>query len=155
MIAFGKPTNGRSAAPFLVKTLEGQDHELKFVVAMPACGEKGAAANENDATPIREILSGATPVYADENELYEIIFDQYVFHMTRNESYTAWDEYELRQGDCFVVFDRSRLLDFLPQIVQMGIVEAFCPQGYSHYGIYCQNHIIDVIAAKEPKVKKV
>ena len=88
------------------------------------------------------------------NNLYEIVFENYVFHMTRNESYTCWDDYEIRQGDYFILFDRSRLLDYLPHIVEIGIVNAYYPQGYKHYGIYCQNHIIDIVSAIEPKIKK-
>lgn len=72
--------------------------------------------------------------------------------MTRNESYTAWDDYEVRKGKYFIVFERSRLLDCMPKLVETELVEAYFPQGWKHYGIYCQNHIIDVIAAGEPRV---
>lgn len=37
---------------------------------------------------------------------------------------------------------------------EKGIIEAYYPNGYKHYGIYCQNHIIDIIATKEPIVEK-
>ena len=41
-----------------------------------------------------------------------IEFDSYIMHMTRNESYTSWDNYEVRKGNYLVDFEKSRFIDF-------------------------------------------
>ncbi len=40
VINFGKENEGISSAPFLIKTIEEMDNEIKFVVALPVSGEK-------------------------------------------------------------------------------------------------------------------
>lgn len=153
MILFGEG-NEMSMAPFLIKTTEEEENGIRFIVALPMQGKKGTDRNDEGNPELNKLLHESTPIYPDENNLYEILFENYVFHMTRNESYTCWDDYEIRNGKFFIIFDKSRLLDYLPQIVTQGIVEAYNPKGWKHYGIYCQNHIIDVIATKEPRIKK-
>lgn len=142
-----------STAPFLIETIE-EENGIKFIVALSTRGEMGIVANQMSKSAINELLSIVTPIYPDQNNLYEIIFENYVLHMTRNESYTSWDNYEIRKGKYFIIFDKSRLLDSLPQIVDMGIMEAYCPKGWKHYGIYCQNHVVDVIAVGEPQIRR-
>ena len=154
MIVFGKTTPGISTAPFLIKAEEREGNEIKFVVALPVCGERGEGGEKTRHSKLDGLLRKAAPIYADKNERYEIAFPRYVLHMTRNESYTCWDDYEIRRGDYFILFDRSRLLDHVPQIVGEEIVNLHYPHGYKHYGIYCQNHIVDIIAAEEPEIKK-
>ena len=73
--------------------------------------------------------------------------------MSKKEKH-GWDNYEIQKGKYFIIFEKSRLLDYLPQIVEKEIVEAYNPNGWKHYGIYCQNHIVDVIASEEPKIRK-
>lgn len=154
MILFGEGNEEMESPPFLVKTIEEVEDGVRFIVALSIQGKKGTG-RENMGNPVlNTILHESTPIYPDENNLYEIFFENYAFHMTRNESYTCWDDYEIRNGKYFIIFDKSRLLDYLPQIINQGIVEAYFPKGWKHYGIYCQNHIIDVIATKEPRIKK-
>ena len=40
---------------------------------------------------------------------YRITFENYMLHLTRNESYTYWDEYEVRKGQYFIKFEKSRM----------------------------------------------
>lgn len=154
MIAFGKENSEIVEAPFLVKAVEQEENGIRFIVALSVAGEKDENINVADDSTLNELLLAYKPIRADENNLYEITFKDYVFHMTRNESFTCWDDYEIRKGRSFIIFEKSRLLDCLPHIVELGIVRAYYPQGWKHYGIYCQNHIIDVIAVREPEIKK-
>ena len=154
MIAFGKTTRKISTAPFLIKTEEQADNKIKFIIALPAYGEKDTRREHAGNSRLDNLLEKAVPICEDHNNLYEIVFENYVFHMTRNESYTCWDDYEIRQGDYFILFEQSRLLNYLPHIVEMGIVSAYHPDRCKHYGIYCQNHIIDIVSVTEPKIKK-
>lgn len=153
MIIFGNKNDEICAAPFLIRTIEEPDNIIKFFVAMPVKKEKGEIIDIENPE-LNKILCECVPLQPEENDIYEIIFENYIFHTTRNESYTCKDDYEISQGKYFVVFDKSRLLDCLPQIVEQSIIEACFPNGWKHYGIYCQNHIIDVIAVEEPKIRK-
>lgn len=155
MIVFGKENTEISMMPFLVKMIEEEDNVVKFIVALSVQGEKGTGVNDIVIPEMNKLLHETTPIYPDESNMYEILFENYIFHMTRNESYASWNDYEIRNGNYFIIFDKSRLLDYLPQIIESEIVDACHSNGWRHYGIYCQNHIIDVITAEEPKIKKI
>lgn len=73
---------------------------------------------------------------------------------THEFEFDSLSDYEIRSGKYFIIFDKSRQLDYLPQIVNQEIVEVYYPKRWRHYGLYCQNHIIDIIATKEPRIKK-
>ncbi len=90
MIKFGNENNDMNSAPFLIKTIEEMDNEVKFIVALSMKGKQGCGINEEDDSALGKILSECVPIYPDEDNLYEILFDNYVFHITRNESYRTW-----------------------------------------------------------------
>lgn len=104
---------------------------------------------------LKELLAESIPIYSDDNNLYKIVFEDYVLHQTRNESYTSWDDYEVRKGKYFIIFEKSKLLDYVSRVVEKEIIETYYPNGYKYYGIYCQNHIVDIIATREPIVEKI
>jgi hypothetical protein len=154
MIVFGKTTPKISSAPFLIKTEEQAVNEIRFIIALPAYDEKDTGKEPTGNSRLDNLLEKAVSIREDPNNLYEIVFENYVFHMTRNESFSCWDDYEIRQGDYFILFDQSRVLDYLPHIVEPEILNVYHPEGYKHYGIYCQNHIIDIVSAIAPKINK-
>lgn len=154
MIEFGNENKELKTAPFLIKAVEEDDNCITFIVSSVVAGEKGKNTEDTDIEVLKELLTESIPVYPDYNNLYKIVFKHYVLHQTRNESYTSWDNYEVRKGNYFIIFEKSRLLDYISEFVEKGIIEAYYPNGYKHYGIYCQNHIIDIIATKEPIVEK-
>lgn len=47
----------------------------------------------------------------------KIDIKRYIMHLTRNESYTVWDDYEIRKGSFLVIFEKSRLLDFCDLVI--------------------------------------
>ena len=154
MIQFGQENHEMRTAPFLIRAIEEMNNALKVIVATPIAKEKGTIIDA-ETSELNHLLSTCVPLSPDENNVYEILFENYIFHIIRNESFTLQDNYGISKGKYFIVFDQSRLLDCLPQLVEQSILEAYFPSGWKHYGIYCQNHIIDVIAAEEPKVKSV
>lgn len=85
---------------------------------------------------------------------YRIVFKDYMMHLTRNESYTAWDNYEVRKGRYFVVFEKSRMLDFLDTVI-IHTDDHSWPGIGRHYGVYTCDHIIDVITAHEPEITQI
>lgn len=151
---FGKDNSELKNAPFLVRTIEKEENEIKFIVALTTYGEKGSETVDTGNKVLNDLLQESVPLNPDYDNMYEIIFEDYVFHITRNESYASYDEWEIRKGKYFIIFERSHLLELLPEIVVPGFIECHYPDGWKHYGIYCQNHIIDVIAPGKPIVKK-
>lgn len=103
---------------------------------------------EDEANNTWEIV-----VSLSSGEVYKIIFEQYMMHLTRNESYTFWDKYEVYSGDYFVIFKKSRLLDILDKMI-IHTDDCSYPGIGIHYGIFACDHIIDVITANEPKIIK-
>lgn len=87
----------------------------------------------------------------------KFIFEHYILYQTRNESYCSWDNYEIRNGKYFIIFSKSRMLDFLSQITDCGKLEdgTVYPGEWKHFGIYCQNHVIDIISCHEPTIRQI
>lgn len=156
MIEFGNENSEPKHAPFLIKAEENEDNCIKFIISLACEGEKGSDTNDMDIERLGEILSKAVPIYPNKNEMYEIAFEQYILYQTRNESYCSFDGYEIKQGKYFIIFEKSGLLDVLPLITDCQILSdgTAYPGNWKHYGIYCRNHIIDVISHNEPTIKK-
>ncbi len=86
--------------------------------------------------------------------VYEIEISDYIMHLTRNELYTSWDDYEVRKGRYFVIFEKSRLIDFYDNVV-MHTVDYDWPGKGVHYGIYTEMLLIDVITTVPPIIRRV
>ncbi|MCM1299102.1 MAG: hypothetical protein NC203_08980 [Firmicutes bacterium] len=157
-IVFGKENCGlEKQAPFLCRLSEGEDNCLSSEIALSFLGEAGGISEAfGDNEKISELLSKASPLYPDHSKIYEITFDRYIMYQVRNESYSSWDNYEVRRGKYFIVFERSRLLDYLAAATDCRVLPdgSFYPDKWTHYGIYCQNHIIDVVSAFPPTIVK-
>ena len=84
----------------------------------------------------------------------EIRFPSYIMFLTRNESYTAFDGEEVRQGTYLIVFSKSHLMDFYDKVI-IHTEDYSWPGLGTHYGVYTANHIIDVIADEEPIITRI
>lgn len=53
-----------------------------------------------------------------------------------------------------IIFERSKLLEYLSTATDACQLDdgSFYPDKWIHYGVYTQNHIIDIISQEEPKV---
>ena len=90
---------------------------------------------------------------ADGDNIYEIVFERYIIYQCRNESYTAFDNTEIRSGKYLVTFERSRLLDFYENVIfDFDSIDTKTKR--KHYGIISANHIIDVIANEPPIIRR-
>lgn len=127
---------------FLISASECEDNSIRFVVAL---GTHGEAQN------------GATLVFPDMSELYEISFDDYILHQTRSEFYASYEAGEIKKGNALVIFEKSRLLDVLPALTdcRKRADGSFYPEKWTHYGLFCVNHVIDVISCIEPEIRKI
>lgn len=157
MFSFGNDSALKlSHAPFLLKLEESDYNCLKITISLACAGEKGDISIDLSDYLLAEILSEATPILPSESDIYEIIFEDYIMHQTRNESYTSLDSREIRNGRYFITFEKSILLDILPQITDCQICSdgSAYPGKWKHYGIITQNHIIDIISYNEPIIRK-
>ena len=80
-----------------------------------------------------------------------------VLYQMRNESYSSFGGYGIWEGRYLIRFRRSRLLDALPRLTDcfMGADGTCYPGGWPHYGVYMQNHILDVISTETPVIRRV
>lgn len=154
MIAFGETYFSQPAsAPFLIRTEDEGDLFVSFVIAFPrreAVPESSVGNEKVDA-----ILGDAVALCPGE-EQYEILFESYILYLVRDESYAAVGPEEVSEGGFLCIYEKSHLLDVLPLITDCQILEDGepYPGKWKHYGIFCLDHIIDVITCKEPTIRK-
>ena len=143
-------------APFTLSINEGEDNMLSIVIAPCKRGKVGEGIEDEENEKVRRLLEKSAPLYCDEEDAYEIIFDLYIMYQVRNESYSSWDDYEIRRGKFLICFERSRLLDHLKDITDCQQLQdgTYYPGAWRHYGVYTENHIIDVITCNEPVIRR-
>ena len=154
MIVFGdNHFQHPASAPFLIRSEDREELRVSFIIAFPKyeCVPESSVGNEK----LDAVLANATAVCPGE-EQYEILFENYILYQVRNESYASSNNEEISTGTYLLVYEKSRLLDAIPlltdcQILQDGIPY---PGKWKHYGICCQNHIIDVITCRAPMIRK-
>ncbi|MBQ3110689.1 MAG: hypothetical protein IJC69_06070 [Clostridia bacterium] len=151
MIEFGSENIGMEKGTFLARLEEGEDNKLTVTISLSTKGEVGENIPDNEKGVIKRILEKAKPVYPDNENTYEIYFENYVMYQVRNESFAAFDKDEVRRGNRLIIFEKSKLLDYVKTVVWAD--EKYFG-GYKHYGIYTENQIIDVISQVEPTIKK-
>lgn len=146
-------------APFLVSLNDSFDNELRIVITA-ACVEEQrpivecSGINSQTACTLQSILENAKSVIPDNGLQYEIVFSNYIMFQNRNESYCSFDPNEARQGKYLITFQESKLLSYVREITDIQILpDGSCyPGEWFHYGIYTQNHIIDVISHNAPQI---
>lgn len=148
-------------APFLLSLVDGVNEELHIVISPAVIGEMGTSMLEpadvktQTADILKSMLSKTKPITPGE-KYYEIIFTDYIVYQTRNESFCSFDREEIRKGNHLILFEKSKLLDSLKRITDARQFKdgSYYPGKWIHYGIYTQNHVIDVIAHKEPVIRE-
>lgn len=164
MVGFGLDNVelGTKIAPFMFALFDNLDHELRVVVGVSVLGEPTGTIDldewppdvraniENDEV-LQDMIASMGDVWGSTEDVWEIRFDGYALFMERDESYTAYDDYEVREGRWLVEFSRSRLLDDLRHYT---FADDSYPGPLSHFGVYCEDHLIDVITDAAPAVRK-
>ena len=147
-------------APFLITLSDGSQEELRLVIAAAEVGKLGANVPDfhdtDEATKksLQEILAKTRPIEIDEKQQYEICFQGYILYQIRNESFCSFDTEEIRCGRYLIKFEKSKLLSYLSSVTDVGQFGdgSFYPGKWTHYGIYTQCHVIDVISHIPPVV---
>lgn len=147
-------------APFLMSLSDGLQEELHIVIATAEVGEVGGnipdfeGMDESTQQTLHEILADTRPIEVSERCLFEICFHDYIIYQIRNESFWSGDPHEVRHGKYLITFEKSTLLAHLEEITDAQQLDdgSFYPGKWTHYGIYTQNHVIDVISHCPPDV---
>lgn len=143
-------------APFLVSLSDGPDNELRIIISPASIGEVGRRNVDPADSILHGILSKCSPITPAKNEQYEITFENYIIYQNRNESWATYFPEEIRCGTFLITFEKSRLLDSICEITD--VVQfangTWYPGSWKHYGIYTQNHVIDVVSHCHPVITR-
>ena len=144
--------------PFLLALQDCEDHELRVVIAFPRTGEKGEDLEdfpEPVKSSVEEMLMDSTSIYENMDQVYEILFQDYILYQNYDERFSFRDEYESWKGKHLVVYERSRLLDYCRTV----LLDVDLPPGNvntrKHYGIFTEFHILEVITHTDPIIRKI
>lgn len=161
MLEFGTEnkeiTENVKGAPFVLSIEDNGDNCLKIVIALPKKGRQGEGAEEllvKDNKKLNDLIMNSYPVYEDMDNVFEITFERYIIYQCRNESYTAYDNSEIRKGNYLIIFEKSKLLNYYKDVIFDYDFDKE-KQNRKHYGIYTENHIIDVISNDPPVISKI
>ena len=149
-------------APFLIALSDGLQEELHIIISVAEVGDLSdnipdlEDADETAKQTLQSILAKSRPIEINENCLFEICFHDYIIYQIRNESFWSGDPHEIRHGKYLITFEKSKLLSHLEEITDAQQLEgsSFYPGEWTHYGIYTQNHVIDVISYCSPDVSR-
>ena len=146
------PVNSEAALPFVLKISDSSDNELRIILATAKTGDKKSLST--GSPKLDDIFVNSELIEPDKQNVYEIVFSDYIIYQCRNESYTAFDDTEIRSGKYLVTFEKSRLLDFYENVIfDFDSIDTKTKR--KHYGIISANHIIDVIANEPPIIRKI
>ena len=145
-----------SLAPFVISIDDGPDNSLRIVIALP----KNIPVTEDILTDInipklKDILSDASQVIEDEERLYEIRFESYILYQCRNESYAMSHPSDVVKGRHLVILENSLLLGYCKDAVLDIDLDSYPEKSQRrHYGIYAENHTLDVISYEPPIIQR-
>ena len=141
-------------APFLCEINEEVDNELHIVICSSEIGDNKDIPKYNVNEAIDKILQNCRPIEPNQNRKIALVFEDYIIYQVRNESYCSYDPSEVCIGKYLIVFEKSKLLDYLSISTDAQQCDngEFFPYQWRHYGVYTQNHIIDVVSHNYPQV---
>lgn len=141
-------------APFLCKLEEEYDNELHITIMGATLGDRADLHEIDKNTALSQILSQCKPIESDPQQTFEIVFEDYIMYQVRNESFCSYDSNEICSGKFLIVFEKSKLLDYLTVSTDACQLAdgTFYPGSWKHYGVYTQSHIIDVVSLADPKI---
>ena len=141
-----------------MKTVLDEFHAAFLQAAMYAAGnlqiivaEGFRAAEPEDVSIGGYIIKGTYAINtSEESRLVEVRFSRPIAWQLVDESFTAWSEYEVRDGKfALQVLTQSRYLDYVR--ANHGWFEDMRGPG-KHYRVWTENEVLDVVACEPPTV---
>lgn len=81
---------------------------------------------------------------------FELVWDDYIAYAVRNESYAVPDRYEQWEGKRLRKYSKSCFLDYVAATTFASVAY---PGPFTHWGLVCEDHIIDVASTCEPAIR--
>lgn len=133
---------------YLTELEEPEDNVLRLVVTEARIADRDTPLGS--IKPLGELSAGARPIVADDRcAAYEITFEDYVAYAVVNESYTVADDTERFEGKLLRVYSESK---FLTYVASATIASNDYGGPYTHYGIVCLNHIVEIVSHAPPRI---
>lgn len=138
-------------APFLSVLEESPDNELHIKINAALVGEMEPETLDGLDQPVASIVAKCRPILPS-GRVIDIRFENYIMYQVRNESFCHFEPKSTRHGNYLATYEQSKLLEFLSVAtdVQQGIDGSFYPAPWTHYSIFTQNQVIDIISHCEP-----
>ncbi len=135
---------------FLTKLYEPTDNSLEIEVR-----ESFTSPLSTDVVVGEKVIKDCYKVSINEyGTSFNITFKSYVAYQVLNESFYSFSDnenYVAGKYSTFCLFSKSSYLDF---VMKETYANEIFPKELRHYGLYCQNHIIHIIALNEPEITK-
>ncbi|WP_423148127.1 hypothetical protein [Rubrolithibacter danxiaensis] len=135
---------------FLTKLHEPSDNSLEIEVR-----ESFTSPLSTDVVVGEKTIKDCYEVSINEyGTSFNISFINYVAYQVLNESFYSFREnenYVAGKYSTFCIFSESSYLDF---VLKETYADEIFPKELRHYGLYCQNHIVHIIALNEPEITK-
>lgn len=146
-IQFGKPLNAKFA-PYVMGIKDDINNALEITVAL-AKSVKAAPITVNG-----KVIDVHSEILPDEENVFRIVFQDYLIYQVRDESFSNYNKMERRQGDFFCLVENSQILNEIGSltIAQRFDDDTYFPGEWKHYAIMSQNHVIDIISTSKPDV---
>ena len=140
-------------APFLSVLEESPDNELRIKINAAYVGEMEPEMLDGLNQPVASVVSKCRPILPS-SRVIDIRFENYIMYQVRNESFFQFEPKSTRHGNYLATYDQSFLLNHLSEITdaQQGDDGSFYPAPWTHYSIFTQNQVIDIISHCEPVV---
>ena len=147
----GKIVDALSDCKYLFMTEIGEpiDNELRIRVIEAKSGDPVDSSILHDES-LKGILKSASGISHHSGcKIFELIWPSYIAYSVRNESFVSSDAYEEFEGKLLVTYKKSRYLDF---VASATFAKPDYPGPFKHLGIFCLNHIVDVVSMDDPKI---
>ena len=140
---------------FLKQLSDSDDNELTVFIAQSKEVEPSLDSFEGEKNEkIRELLSATMRLVPDDTQIYRIYFERYLMYQVRDESYAYNDDGHISVGQGLILFEKSRLLDYVNEVVDVPVAMHMLHESkLQHYGIYTLNNVIDVVTFYEPVIE--
>ena len=138
------------SAPFLSVLEESPDNELHIKINVASIGEMEPEMLDGLTEPVASVVGKCRPILPS-SRVIDIRFENYILYQVRNESFSRIER-RARQGRFLATYDQSFLLKHLAEITdaQQGNDGSFYPALWTHYSVFTQNQVIDIISHCEP-----
>ena len=142
----------------LEKLIDVSDNELTIFITKTRSGNPSTEDNKilaSDNKGLFKVLEKSVAIFPDYEQLYRIHFSDYVMYQSRNESYAHNENSEIAIGHGLIIFEKSKLLEYIGEFICIELAMAHNETKLRHYGVYTLNNVIDIITFHEPVIERV